>query len=862
MNNSGSNRIQELFLAALEIDESQRSAWLAEQCGADQDLLKNVQSLLKHDEPDNDPLEQGLNGAIVDFPNTDLSEENNQGDSSQTENSTTVDRDQFLSKLSDVGVLSAEEFKTVSAALYSDTTSADPRQLASSLVSEGKLTQYQASALLEGQPELLIDKYLILDLIDVGGMGMVFKAIHRTMNRVVAIKMISHNLLSSPEQVKRFQREVRVAATLEHQNIVRSYDADQANGVHFLVMEYVRGANFDHIIRDTGPLTLEQAVDGILQAARGLRYAHKRGIIHRDIKPGNLMLANDGLVKVLDLGLANVDESLRILHQESVATDQDSGNEDFSGTELTTGGAMLGTVSFMSPEQSLDAHQADARSDIYSLGCTLYYLLTGEAPFRGDTIFKVFLQHREQEIPSIRDKRPDVPQSVESICTRMLAKQPDERFQTMSDLIAAMEECEIQTPESIRKKYKEPVQPASATVEKTIKATTTYPGKSEKPFLFKNSFITGGLALVLFGLLLYGGSRFWNTPAVVTLDNPESINALGVTGNIEPVENDPQPIPQNSQTDEASMSAAELMATGEWEWQIQEPLGPNINSPRSEWGADMTADGLTLVFSSERDGGLVGPDGEFNKGDLWLATRSSTEEPWSRPVNLGAAINTRGREVSPTISPDGLTLNFTRLYKGGKLMTATRPTITAPWSEAVDWDKGTLKLDANPELAHDGLTLLSSKIRKKSTGEKPIRDIWIGRRSSLQEPWSEGMLTPLAAPVSTDKSEGEGTLSEDGRLLFFTRTITEKPQKNQIFMATRDSWDAPWSDPVPLAPKDLQDGRAPRLLPGGKTLLFISHRPGGEGRLDIWLAKLERKPVQNPAAESEVSDAIDNKRKN
>lgn len=303
------------------------------------------------------------------------------------------------------------------------------------------------------------------------------------------------------------------------------------------------------------------------------------------------------------------------------------------------------------------------------------------------------------------------------------------------------------------------------------------------------------------------------------------------------------------QKDEESESAADLLATGEWEWQIQEPLGPNINSPRSEWGADMTADGLTLVFSSERDGGLSKPDGEFNSGDLWMVNRSSTEEPWSRPVNLGAAINTGGREVSPTISPDGLTLNFTRLYKGGKLMTATRPTITAPWSEAVDWDKGTLKLDANPELAHDGLTLLSSKIRKKSTGEKLIRDIWVGRRSSLQEPWSESMLTPLAAPVSTDKSEGEGTLSEDGRLLFFTRTIVAKPQKNQIFMATRDSWDAPWLDPVPFAAKDLQDGRAPRLLPGGKALLFISHRPGGEGRLDIWLAKLVRKPDLNPAAE-------------
>ncbi|MFK7777167.1 MAG: protein kinase, partial [Gimesia sp.] len=315
MDKSGLNRLQELFLAALEQPENERSVWLAEQCGDDQDLLKNVQSLLNHDEPMNDPLEKGLNEAIVDFPSAEDSEEINDSLQSENENSITIDCDQFLAKLSDVGVLSPDEFHSVSESLSSDVNSSNPRQLASNLVSQGKLTEYQASALLKGQPELLIDKYVILDLIDVGGMGMVFKAIHRTMNRVVAIKMITQNLLSSPEQVQRFKREVRVAATLEHSNIVRSYDADQANGAHFLVMEYVRGANLDKIVKEKGPFSLEEATDCILQSAHGLSHAHKRGIIHRDIKPGNLMLQKDGLVKVLDLGLANIDDSLRILHQ-------------------------------------------------------------------------------------------------------------------------------------------------------------------------------------------------------------------------------------------------------------------------------------------------------------------------------------------------------------------------------------------------------------------------------------------------------------------------------------------------------------------------------------------------------------------
>ena len=280
-------------------------------------------------------------------------------------------------------------------------------------------------------------------------------------------------------------------------------------------------------------------------------------------------------------------------------------------------------------------------------------------------------------------------------------------------------------------------------------------------------------------------------------------------------------------------SAAELLAAGEWEWQVQEKLGANINSEKSEWGADMTADGLTIVFSSEREGGIGG-------GDLWIANRSSAEEPWSEPVNLGSEINTETREAAPAISPDGLTLSFTRYGNGAKLMTASRQTTSSPWSQAVEWnlDLGNF---GSPELSHDGLTLLGSRHNARSKDGSTNGELWIGRRSSVQVPWTGRLLTRLESPVNTDNSEAVGTLSEDGRLLFFVRPTDTIPHNSMVFMSTRANWDAPWSNPVQFPSVDGKGESTPRILPGGKSLLFVSNRPGGEGGGDIWMAKLVRK---------------------
>ena len=287
-------------------------------------------------------------------------------------------------------------------------------------------------------------------------------------------------------------------------------------------MEYVRGDNLATIVRRQGPMSVEQAVDCIRQAAKGLRYAQKQGVIHRDIKPGNLMLGDEGLVKVLDLGLANVDASFRLAQQSSLTGDQDNATaQSLVGSELTTAGAVLGTVSFMAPEQSLDAHKADTRADIYSLGCTLYYLLIGEAPYKGDTIFQVFMEHREGSIPTLRDKRPDVPEKVEAVCQKMLAKAPEDRYQTMGELLSGIEDCDIASPpEKVTRRVSE--RPIKEQVSPTVNLALQ-PSPSNNP---SNSRGPLGWLSALVLLLAFGGGYWWWQSNANDDDSQQSVAAV------------------------------------------------------------------------------------------------------------------------------------------------------------------------------------------------------------------------------------------------------------------------------------------------------------------------------------------------
>jgi hypothetical protein len=234
------------------------------------------------------------------------------------------------------------------------------------------------------------------------------------MDRIVALKVMSSAALNNPDAVKRFEREVKAAAKLHHPNVVTAFDAGLQDGVHYLVMEFVDGCDLSTLLKRQSKFSIRQACDFIAQAAKGLAFAHSKGVVHRDIKPGNLLVGSDGVVKVLDLGLARFD-------------DGPAGGGAKAEAELTQSGAVMGTVDYMAPEQALNTRLADAKSDVYSLGCTLHRLITGEIPYRGETVVEKILAHREHPIPQLSALRPDVPPAVQAIFSRMMAKRPDDR---------------------------------------------------------------------------------------------------------------------------------------------------------------------------------------------------------------------------------------------------------------------------------------------------------------------------------------------------------------------------------------------------------------------------------------------------
>jgi eukaryotic-like serine/threonine-protein kinase len=270
--------------------------------------------------------------------------------------------------------------------------------------------------------------YVLLEKIGEGGMGTVYRARHRPMDRIVALKTLSAQFSRHEGSVERFRREIVAAGKLCHPNIVTAYDAGEENGTLYLVMEYIEGSDLGKLVAKQGPLAVQQAASILIQAAAGLGYAHGQGIIHRDVKPANLLIDKRGVVRVPDLGLARV--------RQVLAEPDKRGTEE---STVTTSRHMIGTPNFMAPEQAADARFADQRSDVYSLGCTLYFLLTGKAVFSRNAAVETLLAHRRDAAASLRAARPEIPQGLDEAFQRMVAKNPVDRYAGMNEVIQTLQ---------------------------------------------------------------------------------------------------------------------------------------------------------------------------------------------------------------------------------------------------------------------------------------------------------------------------------------------------------------------------------------------------------------------------------------
>ncbi|MCS6977046.1 MAG: protein kinase [Gemmatales bacterium] len=328
----------------------------------------------------------------------------------------------------------------------------DPRELLRTLLNRGWLTRFQAAKLLRGDHAALRHgAYVLLDQLGEGGMGQVYKARHQKLGRIVALKIIHKERIGDPKAVSRFHREMQAVGALQHPNIIQAYDAGEANSGYYLAMEFVEGTDFARLLRDLGRFPVHRACDYIRQAALGLQHAHERGLVHRDIKPSNLFLARSsaaepaaeqpnataspevrpattsgptdtyqalgpldpgpGIIKILDLGLARLERS--------------ASGESLS--QVTCDNLVIGTPDYIAPEQAYRPHEVDARADIYSLGCTLYHLLTGKIPFPGGTLMEKLIKHRVEMPEPVLALRPEVPPELNDLVLRMMAKEPCER---------------------------------------------------------------------------------------------------------------------------------------------------------------------------------------------------------------------------------------------------------------------------------------------------------------------------------------------------------------------------------------------------------------------------------------------------
>ncbi|HEY1066551.1 MAG TPA: serine/threonine-protein kinase, partial [Pirellulales bacterium] len=323
--------------------------------------------------------------------------------------------DAYLSALQKSGLVPKEQVSSVLSRIIREAGGKriDAQYVATCFEQAGLVTAWHNEKLIKGRYKgFFLGSYKLLGHIGTGGMSNIYLGEHVQMRRRVAVKVLPPTLTTNTSHLQRFIMESRVIASLDHPNIVRAYDIAHQGSFHYLVLEFVEGCDLRRTVEERGPLPYEEAADYVRQAADGLHHAHSKGVVHRDVKPANLLVDTEGIVKVLDMGLTRIidsnDPSLTLAHNEK----------------------LIGTVDYIAPEQANNSHNVDARADVYSLGCSFYFLLTGHPPFPDGSQTQRLMAHQQTPVKPIAEERPDCPPELWDVIQRMMAKKVKDRIQS------------------------------------------------------------------------------------------------------------------------------------------------------------------------------------------------------------------------------------------------------------------------------------------------------------------------------------------------------------------------------------------------------------------------------------------------